>query len=78
VLGDDWVLALVCVLVFYGAGRHEGRFGGHDHGLLWAALSIATSALVMLVLHGSWGGLLLAQVALFIGIGVARAWSGDR
>ena len=35
-LGDEWVLALVCVLVFYGAGVHEGRFGGNNHGLLWA------------------------------------------
>ena len=72
-LGDEWVLALVCVLAFYGAGRQEGRFGGHDHALSWAVLSILTSALVMLVLHGTWAWLLASQVALFVGIGVVRA-----
>jgi hypothetical protein len=73
VLGNDWILALVCVLAFFGAGRHEARFGGHDRAALWAALSIGLSALVVLVLHGTWGWLLAAQVALFIGIGVFRA-----
>jgi hypothetical protein len=73
VLGDEWVLALVCVLTFYGAGAHEGRFGGRHHGLLWAALSIAVSGLVMLVLRGSWAWMLAAQVLLFVGIGVVRA-----
>ncbi len=72
-LGDEWVLALVCVVTFYGAGAHEGRFGGNNHGVLWAALSIAVSALVVLVFKGTWGYLLAAQVLLFVGIGVARA-----
>ena len=72
-LGNEWVLALVCVLTFYGAGAHEGRFGGHDHGALWAALSIAVSAVVVLLFGGTWLYLLLAQVGLFIGIGVLRA-----
>lgn len=73
-LGNEWVLAMVCVLVFFGAGRHEGRFGGEDHAALWAALSIGVSAVVMLLLHGSWGWLLASQLALFIGIGIVRAW----
>ena len=72
-LGDDWVLALVCVVTFYAAGAQEGRFGGHDHRVAWAALSIGVSALVVLVFHGSWGYLLGAQVLLFVGIGVVRA-----
>ena len=72
-LGNEWVLALVCVLTFYGAGAHERRFGGHDHGVLWAALSIAVSAVVVLLFGGTWLYLLLAQVGLFIGIGVVRA-----
>jgi hypothetical protein len=78
VLGDEWVLALVCALTFYGAGRHEGRFGGRDHGLSWAALSIAASAVVVLVVHGGWGWLLTSQVALFVGIGLVRAAREDR
>jgi hypothetical protein len=73
-LGNEWVLALACAIVFFGAGRHEGRFGGHDHAALWAGLSIALSAVVVLVLHATWGWLLGAQVALFMGIGVFRAW----
>jgi hypothetical protein len=73
VLGDEWVLALVSVLVFYGAGAHEGRFGGQHHGLLWAALSIAVSGLVMLLFRGTWAWMLAAQVLLFVGIGIVRA-----
>lgn len=47
VLGDDWALALVCIVVFYGAGKHEHRFGGSDNSVLWSALSISISALVV-------------------------------
>ena len=72
-LGSEWVLAMVFVLMFYGAGKQELRFGGEDHGLAWCVLSIAVSALVVLLLHGSWAWLLLAQVALIIGIAVVRA-----
>ena len=75
-LGDEWVLALVCVVVYFGAGRQEARMGGHDHAALWAALSIAVSALGIFGLHGTWGWLLAAQIALFVGIGVFRAWRG--
>ena len=46
-LGNEWVLALVCVVVYFGAGRQEARMGGHDHAALWAALSIAVSALAL-------------------------------
>jgi hypothetical protein len=73
-LGDEWVLALVCVITFYGAGRQEARFGGDDHALAWSVLSIGLSALVILLLHGTWGWLLGAQLALFVAIGVVRAW----
>jgi hypothetical protein len=71
-LGNEWVLALVCVVTFYGAGAHEGRFGGHNHGTLWAALSILVSALVVLVCKGTWTYLLLAQAGLLVGIAVFR------
>ena len=71
-LGSEWVLAIVCVITFYGAGAHEGRFGGHNHGLLWAVLSILVSAVVMFLLKGSWTFLLVAQVGLFLGIAVFR------
>jgi hypothetical protein len=77
-LGNEWVLALVCVAIFFGAGRHEARFGGSDHSVLWAALSIALSALVVLVFKGTWAYLFVSQVLLFIGIGVARAARGGK
>ena len=75
-LGNEWVLALVCVVTFYGAGEHEGRFGGHNHGTLWAALSIALSAIVVLLFKGTWMYLLISQVLLFVAIGVVRALRG--
>ena len=73
-LGSEWVLAMVCVITFYGAGSHEGRFGGNNHGLLWAVLSILVSAAVMFLVKGSWTFLLVSQIALFLGIAVFRTW----
>ena len=70
---SEWVLALVCVVLFYGAGANEARFGGNDHSVLWAALSIGLSALVVLLFKGTWAWLFVSQVALFVGIGVFRA-----
>ena len=67
------ILAFACVLFFYGAGKHESRNGGSNIGFLWAALSAALSALVIVVLDGTWGWLVLAQVGLFLAIGVVRA-----
>ena len=72
-LGNEWVLALVCVITFYGAGEHEGRFGGHNHGTLWAVLSILVSAVVVLAFKGTWTYLLIAQAGLFLGIGLVRS-----
>jgi hypothetical protein len=72
-LQSPLVLALVCALTFYGAGAHEARSGGDNHGLLWAALSALTSTLVLMAFDDSWAALLIAQLALFVGIGVFRA-----
>jgi hypothetical protein len=71
-MGNELVLALVCVLTFYGAGGLEARDGSRDHGVLWALLSALISAAVLIALKGSWGQLLLAQVSLFLGIGAFR------
>ena len=43
-LGSEWVFGLIFVVLFYGAGKREAQFGGEDHSLLWAVLSIALSA----------------------------------
>jgi hypothetical protein len=72
-LGSEWLIGLVCVVFFFGAGRQEARFGGHDHSALWAALSIGLSALIILVFKSTAPVLFVSQVGLFIGIAVVRA-----
>jgi hypothetical protein len=72
-LSSPIVLALVCVLFFYGAGDHEARSGGNSHGILWAALSALTSAVALMLLNASWTFVLVAQVCLFFAIGIVRA-----
>ena len=71
-MGNELVLALVCVLTFYGAGGLEARDGSRDHGVSWALLSALISATVLIAFKGSWGLLLISQVSLFIGIGAFR------
>jgi len=73
-LRSPLLLALVFAALFWPAGQHEARFGGANHGPLWACASAIVSAIVLLGLHGTWGWLLLAQIALLIGIGFFRAW----
>jgi hypothetical protein len=72
-LASPLVLAIASALVFLAAGSQDARLGSADHGVLWAVLSAALSA-VILSLRGSWGIVLLAQIALFFGIGAFRAW----
>ena len=71
-MGNELVLALVCVITFYGAGQLDSRGEAHDYSILWALLSVLLSALVLIALKGSWAVLLLSQVGLFIGIGIFR------
>jgi len=71
-MGNELVLALVCVSMFFGAGQLDARGEAHDFSFLWALLSALLSALVLMALKGSWGVLLLSQVGLFVGIGVFR------
>jgi hypothetical protein len=72
-LQPAWILAFVCAFTFFGAGKAEAKDGGPDHGLLWAALSVATSALLIKVFNAGWFLVLLGQAGVFIGIGVFRA-----
>lgn len=67
------VLALVSIALFFGAGVQEAQMGGNNNGFIWALLSALVSACVLLLFKGSWSWLVLAQVALFVGIGVFRA-----
>ena len=80
-LQTNWIIAFVCAYTFLRAGRLEAggssleaRSGSRDNGILWAGLSIATSALVIQVFGGGWFLVVLAQAGLFVGIGGYRAW----
>jgi len=69
----ELILAAVCALTFFRAGRLEADSGGRDDGALWALLSASLSALLVLAFDASWLVLLACQVGLFFGIGVYRA-----
>jgi len=74
-LQPSWILAFVCAFVLYGAGKRDPTIrDGANNSILWAGLSIAVSALVIHVIGGGWILVLLAQAALFVGIGVFRAY----
>ncbi|KRA16171.1 hypothetical protein [Lysobacter sp. Root983] len=67
------VLALVCAVTFFRAGRIESVGAQYDYSYWWALMSIALSALVLIVIKAAWLALLLCQIGLFLGIGVYRA-----
>ena len=67
------MLALVCAVTFFRAGRMESVGEAYDYGFLWALMSAVVSALVLIGLKTSWLVLLLCQIGLFLGIGVYRA-----
>jgi hypothetical protein len=73
-LQANWIIAFVCAFILYGAGKKDLTVrGSEDRSILWAALSIAVSALVIQVFAAGVVHVLLAQAALFVGIGVFRA-----
>ena len=72
-LQPNWILAFVCAFTFFGAGKAEAKGGGPDHGLLWSALSVATSAVLIKFFDAGWFLVLLGQAGTFIGIGIFRA-----
>jgi hypothetical protein len=61
--------------VFYGAGKQNASIpGGSNQSLFWTGLSIAVSALVIQVFGAGWILVLVAQVALFVAIGIFRSF----
>lgn len=66
-------LAVVFATAFLKGGEMEARSGRRDHGLLWAAVSLAVSALVVVMLGLTAIWLIAAQVVLFVVIGAVRA-----
>ena len=71
-MGNELVLALVCVITFFSAGRLDSRGEAYDFSFLWALMSAALSTLVLVVFKAPWIVHLLSQIALFLGIGVYR------
>lgn len=67
------MLALVCAVTFFRAGRMESVGEAYDYSFLWALMSALLSALVLIALKASWLVLFLCQIGLFLGIGVYRA-----
>ena len=69
-LSIELMLALVCAVTFFRAGRFESDGEAYDYSFLWALMSALLSALVLVVFKAAW---LVRQVGLFLGIGVYRA-----
>ena len=72
-LQPNWIIAFVCAFVLYGAGKAEAREAGRNAGLLWAALSIVVSALLIRFFGAGWFLVIVGQVVLSAGIAVFRA-----
>lgn len=72
-LQPNWIIAFVCAFTFYGMGKAEARGGGADNGVVWGALSVVISVLLIQVWSTGWLLVLLGQIGLFIGIGIFRA-----
>ena len=66
-----FLLVVLCAVLYFGAGRFEGR-----SGFGWGALSILTSVVVWRLLGGGLFAVLLGQVGLFIGITLYRSRAG--
>jgi hypothetical protein len=69
----SWIIAIVCAITFFKAGRAEARDTARDNGLIWTGLSIAISALIIQVFGAGWLLVLLGQLGLFVGIAVFRS-----
>jgi hypothetical protein len=63
------VLGLMVAAAYYRAGNDET-----GSGLLWGALSLLVTGVVLFPLQGGLLSLGVAQVALLFGIGLWRVW----
>lgn len=74
----ELAVAVVFAAAFASGGEMEARGGRPNHGLLWAAVSLAVSALAIAVLGLSVAWLIAVQLALFVAIGAVRAWLAEK
>jgi len=61
------ILIIGSAIFFYRAGKHDD-----GPALLWAALSVAISFLILFWLKWGLFAMMLGQVGLFVGVGVFR------
>lgn len=71
-------VAFVFASAFMKGGEMEARSGRTDRGLLWLALSVLVSGLVVGLFARGVLWLIVAQLALFVAIGAVRVWLDDR
>ena len=67
-------LTLAGMIGFFNAAEFEAREGAPNHRVLWGALSLLISVLVLFVGGFGWLPWLLAQTGLFVGIAAVRVW----
>lgn len=71
-LQPNFILAGVLLMAFYAAGKEEAKQGKRDLGMFWALCSAIVSGVVIGVFNGQWLPVLIAQLGLFIAIGLWR------
>ncbi len=64
-------MCIIGMCFYFNAGKLEARSGAPDRSILWAALSLATS-LVVLWAGAGWLLWALAQAGLFVAIALVR------
>ena len=70
-------ITVVFASAFLAGGEMEARLGRQNHGLLWGALSVLLSCVVVLLLGGGALWQVLAQLGLFVAIRAVRAWLAE-
>lgn len=68
----NFIIAGVCLFIFYAMGKEEAKSGKRDLGMWWALLSAIGSGIVIGGFHGGWLPVFITQVVLFFSIGVVR------
>lgn len=72
-LTPSWIVAFVFAYCWYMGGKIEAKHGDRpNHGLFWALISIAMSALVIEVWHRGVFLVIVGQLVVFIGITLWR------
>jgi hypothetical protein len=63
----NFVLLIAFAVFYYRAGEFD-----NGKGLLWAAISLTISCLILKWLHWGAVGMVFGQILLFVGIGIFR------